>query len=166
MKKHGSRLRVWIFLSIICLSTTSAFARFEQGTYRIGASLGLRGTNDGIEFSLGGAFGYFLLDGLDLGLSTVVQTGGVDPTLVWLSADLRFIPLPDLQVTPFLKTSGGRLFVIDYDDAWLVSAGGGLIYPLGPRLAVEIGAGYRWYFYPSQDPISSYYLQMGLMFLI
>ena len=166
MKKHETRLRVLVFLSLICLGNASAFARFEQGTYRVGASLGLRGTDDGVEFSLGGAFGFFLLDGLDLGLSTVVQTGGVDPTLVYLSSDLRFIPLPDLQVTPFLKTSGGRLFVIDFVDAWLVSAGGGLIYLMGPRLGLEIGAGYRWYFYPHGDPISTYYLQMGLMFLI
>ncbi|HUU03031.1 MAG TPA: hypothetical protein VM425_16480 [Myxococcota bacterium] len=146
-----------------------ARARFEMGTMHVGAGLGLRGGDEGVTFSFNGSFGFFVLHGLELSISPLLQTGGGEPTIVLLEGGLRFIPLPDLELTPYLKVSGGRLFVIDEFDAWMVSAGGGLLYLFGPWYGIDISGGYRWFFWPADDSTDStsgtYYVQLGLLLL-
>jgi hypothetical protein len=154
---------VVLVATVLCVCGP-AQARFEAGTIRFGAGLGLRGTPEGAVFSLGASGGVFLLHGLDLGLSGVLQTGGGEDTLFLLTGDLRFIPLPDLELTPYLEVSGGRLFV-EWDDAWVVSAGGGLLYLFGPWYGIDLGVGYRWLIYPDDSVTGDYTVQMGVVML-
>lgn len=139
-------------------------ARFEAGTFRFGAGLGLRGSDQGAVFSFGAAGGVFVLKGFDLGISGLLQTGGETGTLFLLAADVRFIPFADLDLTPYIKASGGRLFV-EWDDAWMVSAGGGLLYMFGPWYGIDLSVAYRWLIYPEGDPEGNYDVQMSILLL-
>jgi hypothetical protein len=159
-------------LMTACMALTiggPARARFETGTMRVGAGLGLRGGDDGVTFSIDGSFGFFVLHGLELSISPLFQTGGGEPTLFLLEGGLRFIPLPDLQLTPYIQAGAGRLFVIDQFDAWMVSAGGGLLYLFGPWYGIDISGGYRWFFWPADDSkdnsSGTYYIQIGLLLI-
>ena len=155
-----------VFLAILTLIllTAPARARFEAGTFRFGAGLGLQGSPGGAIFSVGASGGVFVLKGLDLGVSTVFHTGGI-PTQFVATGGVRFIPLPDLMLTPYIKAAGGRLFV-EGDDAWTVSAGGGLLYMIGPWYGIDLQGTYFWLFFPGEDPISDYNITMGLVFFL
>jgi hypothetical protein len=145
------------------LLAAPASARFEAGTFRFGAGLGLQGHEDGIVFSLGAAGGVFVLKGLDVGISTVLHTGDI-PTQFLATGGVRFIPLPDLTLTPYIRAGGGRLFV-EGDDAWTVSAGGGLLYMFGPWYGIDLQGTYMWFFFPGEDPIGDWYITAGLVLL-
>jgi hypothetical protein len=153
-----------LMITVMMLSPISARARFESGTFRFGAGLGLRGSDQGAVFSFGASGGVFVLKGFDLGLSGLLQTGGEAGTLFLLAADVRFIPFADLELTPYLKASGGRLFV-EWDDAWMVSAGGGLLYMFGPWYGIDLSVAYRWLIYPEGDPDGNYDVQVGVLLL-
>jgi hypothetical protein len=152
--------RILLFSAIMLLAAP-AQARFEQGTFRFGAGMGLYGTSEGVVFSFGASGGVFVLKGLDLGVSAVLSTGGDYPTQVATTGGIRFIPLPDLNITPYLKAGGGRLF-IEGDDAWIVSVGGGLLYMFGPWYGIDIQGTYAWYFFPDGDPIGDWGITGGL----
>ena len=158
------RIAILVALAVTCLTDTPARARFEMGSLRIGAGLGLRGSPEGTLFSASATFGVFVLQGLELHVSNLVQTGGDSPTVYLLTGGVRFIPLPDLHLTPYLAGEGGRLFIGDgAEDAWVAGAGGGLLYMLGPSWGIDLGVGYRWYFFPDEDPIGDWDVQVGLI---
>jgi len=163
-----NRIRLFFCLALffaLLLSSTQARPHFEQGDLRVGAALGLRGTEEGVSFSIGGACGFFVLDGLELSIEPLFQTGGGEPTLFMLTADVTFIPLTDLVIAPYIRGGGGRLFVLEGVDAWIASAGGGLIYLFGPWYGIDIGGGYRWFFFPEDEIAGSYYVRAGLVLL-
>ena len=148
----------------LLLLATPASARFEAGTFRFGAGLGLQGSPGGVIFSLGASGGVFVLKGLDVGVNTVFQTGGDIPTQFLATGGIRFIPLPDLTLTPYIRAGGGRLFV-EGDDAWTISAGGGLLYMFGPWYGIDLQGTYMWFFFPGEDPIGDWYITAGLVLL-
>ena len=152
-------LLVSVFLVLLA---ATASARFEQGTFHFGAGMGLRGSEGGAVFSLGVSGGFFVLKGLDLGISTVLHTGGDIPTQCMTTGSVRFIPLPDLVFTPYIKAGGGRLF-IEGDDAWTVSVGGGFLYMMGPWYGIDLQGTYFWLFFPGEDPYSDYTITAGLV---
>jgi hypothetical protein len=69
---------------LLVLLASPARARFEPGTFRLGAGLGFRGSSGGITFSIGAAGGVFVLKGLDFGISTRwLFYPGEDPAGDW-----------------------------------------------------------------------------------
>jgi len=158
-------IRIVVITALLFVGLSPARANFEQGTMRVGAGMGLRGGSDGVTFSFSGSFGFYVLKGLGLSISPLFQTGGGDPSFIMLTGDIRYIPFPDLELVPYINGGGGRLFVFDYIDAWVVSAGGGLIYLFGPWYGLDMGAGYRWYFFDEEDVQGSYYINIGLLLI-
>ena len=156
--------RILLFFTTLMLLAAPASARFEQGTFRFGAGMGLQGSSEGVIFSLGASGGVFVLKGLELGVGTVFQTGGDIPTQFLATGGIRFIPLPDLMLTPYIRAAGGHLFV-EGDDAWTVSAGGGLLYMFGPWYGIDLQGTYMWFFFPGEDPIGDWYITAGLVLL-
>jgi len=69
----------------------------------------------------------------------------------------------------YLNAGGGRLFVVNELDAWMVSVGGGLLYLFGPWYGIDISGGYRWFFWPADESsdttTGTYYVQLGLLLL-
>ena len=159
-----TKLRTVVIIVALLAGLSPAQANFEQGTMRVGAGMGLRGGDDGVTFSFSGSFGFYVLKGLGLSITPLVQTGGGEPTLIMLTTDLRYIPFPDLHIAPYIDGGGGRLFVFDYSDAWVASAGAGMIYLFGDWYGLDMGAGYRWYFFP-EDTQGSYYVNIGLLLI-
>jgi len=154
---------IFFLLLAVSLPYASVQSRFEAGTLHFGGGMGLRGSSQGAIFSVSASGGVFVLKGLDLGITTWLQTGGDLPLMFMLTADTRFIPFPDFYLTPYIHTAGGRLFTKG-DDAWVLSAGGGLLYLTHDIYGIDFGVGYRWFFFP-EEVLDSYYLQVGLIIL-
>jgi hypothetical protein len=142
-----------------------AGARMEPGDLRLGAGLGLRSTEAGVMFAAGASFGVFVVHGLEPGIDFAFQTGADSPTLLALSGSLRWVMLPELSLSPYLRAGGGRLFLVDFEDAWMATAGAGLVYWIGPWYGLDVGADYRWYFFPDET-IGGFDIRFGLIFLI
>jgi hypothetical protein len=152
-------------ISLVLIAVTpQAQARFEMGTLRVGAALGVRGSSAGTTFAAAGTFGVFALKGVEVSVSNLFQTGGDSPTIYMLTGGVRLIPLPDLELTPYVAGEGGHLFV-EGSDAWVAGVVGGLLYMIGPWYGLDVGVGYRWFFYPNEDPIGNWDVQVGLVFV-
>ncbi len=159
------------FCSILALTlfvllgpSNPASARMEPGEMRFGAGLGLRSTDEGLTFSAGATFGVFALQGLESGVDLYFQAGGSSATLFALSGYVRWVVLPDAFLSPYVRLGGGRLFIQDMGDAWLLSAGGGLVYWIGEWYGIDLGADYRWHLF-ADEIAGGFDTRIGLMFV-
>ena len=156
-----------LLLSLVVLPlllSTSAQARFDAGTFRLGLGLGFEDNAGGTVFAFGLSGGVLILKGFDVGISTTIQAGSGDyPTTFILTGDLRWILLPDMVFTPYIGASGGRVFVESNNDGFLAGPAGGIIYILGEHFALDLGVGYTWWFFPDQDPQGAFEFGLGLM---
>ncbi|MBN2498736.1 MAG: hypothetical protein JXR96_29365 [Deltaproteobacteria bacterium] len=158
--RRTRRIPVWLLALPLVLAAGEAQARLEMGTLRLGLGLGLRSSSTGLTFAASGTFGVFALKGLEFGVDTHFQAGGDSPTLGILAGYGRYVVLPDYPVTPYALAGGGHLFV-EGPDAWVVSAGGGVLYFFHEMLGLDIGVEYRWFFFP-EETLGGFDVVLGL----
>jgi hypothetical protein len=109
----------------------------------VGLALGFGAGGGSTSFTVGGAFGYFVLAGLEPGLELEVTFSSDRPTLTSLLPYLRWVVWRSYSVSPYLKVQGGRWFISDdYGDLWVVGGGGGLVFFLGRRYGIQLEALY------------------------
>jgi hypothetical protein len=121
-------------------------APFSRGTSMGGLVFGLGTSGDQTVFTFGASYGYFVLNGIAPGLSTVVTAGTDRPTTVELAPFVRIVPWRHYPVAPLLLVKGGRLFVDGFDDLWEAGGGGGLAIFASPRFALTLEVIYLRYF--------------------
>jgi len=138
-----------LVLAVVLAGSSPASARFTPYDVDLGLTLAFGRSSAGSIFGLGLRGGVFVLPGVETGISSFYQTGSGAPDLAQLSGLLRLVLLPDRALTPFAMGTAGRLFT-EGADAWIFSAGGGLIQLLSERLALEIALFRRWYLYPEE----------------
>ena len=117
---------------------------FGQGVVNLGGGAAFgSGSDGGFAFTVGLNGGYFVLDGLEPGVSTSLTVGsGIDTQLLLLPY-IRWVLYRSFSFSPYLKVAGGGLFV--FADAGtrklgLYGGGGGVVFGLGGRLALNIEA--------------------------
>ena len=151
-------MRTWIALALLFSSSIAAAqqpeaietepppAPFGRGTSLGGLVFGL-GTGGGqTVFTFGASYGYFVLNGIAPGLSTIVTAASNSPTTVELAPFVRIVPWRHYPVAPILLVKGGRLFVDGFDDLWLAGGGGGLVFFASPHVAFTLEVIYVRYF--------------------
>lgn len=84
---------------------------FGQHAMNAGFALGLGVGGEGFAMGVGGAFGYFVLDGLEPGVDFNVTFGSDQPVVVSLMGYLRWVFWRAFPFSPFLKVQGGAWFV-------------------------------------------------------
>lgn len=113
---------------------------FEQGKVRVSLSGGTIHTYDSTYFVLGGGVGYFVLDGLELGLDGTHWFGGT-PSVSKLSPGVQYFLY---QLDPFIPYVGGfykHWFVSDgYRDLDTLGGRVGLVFVVGSSLYLGVGA--------------------------
>ncbi len=109
------------------------------------------GVAQDLSFNIGGSFGYFVLDGLEPGLSVDVTFGPEQHTVVSLLGYLRYILWRSFTVSPFLRVQGGRWFIVDGTDIAVVGPSVGLVYFLTSYLGLQAEGGFL-YLVPDQGP--------------
>lgn len=116
---------------------------FSQGSMNLGLVLGFS-ASQGTAFALGGAFGYFVLSGLEPGLELEVTFGSDRPTVTSLLPYLRWVIWRSYTLSPYVKAQGGRWFISDQDDLSAIGGGGGLVFFLTRNAGLQLeGMVYR-----------------------
>ena len=119
---------------------------FGEGSSFGGGSVGFTTGSGRTDLSVGASYGYFVLDGLGVGLSMELMWSNVVPTTFELAPFVRLVPFRWYPISPILIARGGRVFIGQgYEDLWFVEFGGGLAYFLSPRTALTIEGIYTRY---------------------
>ena len=170
---------MWLIVIILCAARQAlgqtddqagqdSYAYFQRGRIELiaGGGYGSFNNSNYLILLLGG--GYYLRDGLSLGLTGEAWVGS-QPQFYDVSPQIRYVFL-DLpwRFKPYLGTFYRRTFYT-HEFGPLDSAGGrtGLVFPLSPRAYLTGGAVYEHYFncnknvYTSCDEV---YPEIGLEF--
>ncbi len=99
---------------------------FAQGAMNLGLIFGIS-AGQTTSITLGGAFGYYVLNGLEPGLELEVIFGSDRNTVTSLLPYLRWIIWRSYSFSPFLKVQGGRWFISNEDDLTVLGGGGGAV---------------------------------------
>lgn len=111
---------------------------FDKGRFNLGLGLNF-GRTDANEryYVFGGGLGYYVLDGVELGLGTSIQFGA-GPTILRTIPGVRYVVQPLVgksPLIPYVGTFVGRYFVSDgIDDMSTVGGRVGAIYVSGSLL--------------------------------
>ena len=116
---------------------------FSQGSVRLTLILGTGSTRTDNYFIIGGGLGYFLLDGLAVGLDYEAWLFA-EPVLQRLSPEARYVFHMVPVIKPYVGTFYRRTFVTDQDDYNQVGGRVGAYYlPKAGRMFVGGGAVYE-----------------------
>ena len=120
-------------LCLTLLATPSAVAQgpFDQGRIRLHFGAATAGSSGNRYFVLGLGVGYYLVDGLEVGLDTEAWLGG-DPDLAKISPQLRYV----FHMVPILRPYIGTFY-----KHWFVGDGRQDIDTIGGRLGAFYVAG-------------------------
>lgn len=142
-----------VSLALLAASPAAADERkpFPQHTMNAGLALGLGVNGSDVSFNVGANFGYFVIDGLEPGLSVDVSFGTDQDTTISLMPYLRWVFWRARPFSPYLKVQGGRWFVIDNVDISLVGGGVGFVFFITDWLAIQ-AEGLAMYLIPDEGP--------------
>ena len=118
----------WLF--IVCIVFLSVAIQniyagpFEKGGSRVSVVVGSGYTLDESYIILGLGAGYFVLDGLELGLDGQVWMGG-DPDIYKLKPQATYILPIQSRLRPYGGVFYSRIFIDGYDDLDTAGARGG-----------------------------------------
>ena len=119
---------------------------FGRGSSFGGGFLGLATGAGRTDFTVGANFGYFVVNGLGLGLTTELTASNVYPTTFEIAPFVRLVPFRWYPISPILIARAGRLFIGQgYEDLWFVEGGGGFAYFTSPRVAFTLEVIYSRY---------------------
>lgn len=116
---------------------------FSKGSIRATALIGTGSSTTDTYLILGAGLGYFLIDGLEVGLDWDIWFLA-DPVLNRLSPETRYVFHMVPVVKPYIGAFYRHTFVADYDDFDYIGGRiGAYIIPSGGRTFVGAGAVYE-----------------------
>jgi hypothetical protein len=135
-------------VSVVGLSLVSSSAAAEpyrQGSFRVSGGMGYVSSTAYNYVTLGGGGGYYVVDGLELGLDVNTWLGA-DPTVTTLTPSTTFTFFMVPQAKPYVGFFYRHWFVGDsFDDVDSWGARAGLRIPAGPAV-FSIGVVYEQQF--------------------
>ncbi|HET7544905.1 MAG TPA: hypothetical protein VFK05_33790 [Polyangiaceae bacterium] len=115
---------------------------FSRGAIRLTLLVGTASTHNDNYFIIGGGLGYYVLDGLELGLDYEAWLFA-KPVIQRLSPEIRYVFHMVPVIKPYVGTFYRRNFVTDYDDYNQLGGRIGAFYmPKGGRMYFGAGAVY------------------------
>jgi hypothetical protein len=119
---------------------------FGRGSSLGGGFFGLSTGGGRTDVFVGASYGYFVVNGLGVGLSVELAASNVVPTTFELAPFVRLVPFRWYPLSPIFLARGGRVFVGQgYEDLWFIEGGAGLAYFMSPRVALTVEVVYSRY---------------------
>jgi len=112
---------------------------YDQGSKTVTVIAGSGESFDDDYFILGGGAGYFVLDGLELGLTWERWFGG-DPDFDQVTPDITYVLSTDTSVDPYIGVLYRRLLIDGLDDLSGIGARAGVNITLSERAYLGVGA--------------------------
>lgn len=144
---------VGIIIFSIAISDTYADP-FEKGASRVSVVVGSGYTLNESYVILGLGAGYFVLNGLELGLDGQAWIGG-DPDIYKLKPQATYTILTQSRIRPYAGVFYSHIFIDGYDDQDTAGARGGIYFTSDEKWFMGIGAVYESYLDCDKDVYSS-----------
>jgi len=140
---------------------------FRKGSIRLGGGLGYVQTVGGDGFvSIGLSGGYFLVDGLELGIDGSAWIGA-NPSVTILGTRLTYVVFQVPHLHPYAGPFYRHWFVgQQMPDIDTIGVRGGLIVPAGPRFYAFGGVGYERVVSACDRNCSNIFPEFGLSFVL
>jgi len=148
----------WVFImGIVILSfvISDTYADpFGKGSTRVSFVVGSGYTLDESYVILGLGAGYFIANGLELGLDGQAWVGG-DPDIYKLKPQATYIVPIQSRIRPYAGAFYSRIFIDGYDDQDTAGARGGVYFTSNQKWFMGVGAVYESYLNCDKDVYSS-----------
>jgi hypothetical protein len=144
---------VILIIFSIAISETCA-EPFGKGSSRVSVVVGSGYTLNENYVILGLGAGYFLLNGLELGLDGQAWVGG-DPDIYKLKPQATYIIPTQSRIRPYAGVFYSHIFIDGYDDQDTAGARGGIYFTSNEKWFMGIGAVYESYLDCDEDIYSS-----------
>lgn len=143
-----------IIMSFALMPLANADAgSFDQGNVRLSVSGGGGHAFGDNYVVLGLGIGYYVLDGLELGLDADAWIG--DPEIYTLSPQVRYVLHHVQHVKPYAGVFYRRTFIEDLDDLDAIGFRGGAFVTIGRGSYLGVGAVYNIYLDCERDEYES-----------
>ena len=136
---------------IVTIADADPFAR---GNFRASVVGGSGRAFDDTYFILGLGAGYYLIDGLEVGLDGEAWFGG-DPDIYKISPALRYVLPLDAMLRPYVGGFYRHTFIQGLDDLDSLGARGGVYFVTGSNWFFGVGVVYESYLNCSESTYSS-----------
>jgi hypothetical protein len=144
---------VFVFLLNTAISETNA-EPFEKGSSQVSVVVGSGYTFDENYIILGLGAGYFVANGVELGLDGQAWLGG-DPAIYKLKPQATYVLPIQARIRPYGGVFYSHIFIDGYDDLDTAGARGGVIFTSDGRWFMGVGAVYESYLDCDEDVYSS-----------
>ena len=152
------RKSMWFHIVIIIIfsiAISDTYAKpFGKGSSRVSVVVGSGYTLDESYVILGLGAGYFVLNGLELGLDGQAWVGG-DPDIYKLKPQATYIIPTQSRIRPYAGVFYSHIFIDGYDDQDTVGGRGGIYFTSNEKWFMGIGAVYESYLDCDKDLYSS-----------
>ena len=117
---------------------------FKEGSIRVSIVVG-SGQTFGDDYTIIGlGAGYYVKDGLELGLDGEAWLGG-DPDIYKLSPQAKYILSTQSRLRPYIGAFYNHSFIDNYDDLDTIGGRGGVYFVQNERWFIGVGAAYESY---------------------
>lgn len=139
-------LRSSITLAALILTCNLSFAAdpFSQGSKRGSLILGAGESFDESYVIFGIGAGYYVLDGLEIGLNWQTWLGG-DPTINQLTPEITYVFHNTANINPYVGALYRKTWISGFDDLSAYGGRAGVYFPTGPRVYIGLGGVYLKY---------------------
>ena len=145
----------FVCLALLSVAIPVTYAGpFEKGGTRVSVVVGSGYTLDENYVILGLGAGYFVFDGLELGLDGQAWLGG-EPDLYKLKPQATYIVPTQSRVRPYGGVFYSHIFIDGYDDLDTAGARGGVLFTSDNKWFIGVGAVYESYLDCDEDVYSS-----------
>lgn len=117
---------------------------FQAGSMRFSLVAGSGRSFDDNYAVVGMGVGYFVVDGLEVGLDGEAWFGG-DPDIYKLSPQVKYVLPLQSKIRPYAGAFYRRTFLDGLDDQNSVGARGGIYFISSPNMSFGVGAVYESY---------------------
>ena len=139
---HSIKLMLFILLAV-CTGSVAADP-FSQGAKRGSIIVGSGQSFDESYVILGVGAGYYVLDGLEIGLNFQTWLGG-DPSINQLTPEITYVFSNQSRFDPYVGALYRKTWISGFDDLSAIGGRAGVYIPSGDRFFFGIGAVYLKY---------------------
>ena len=138
--------RIWpaFLIAVFLAGPTSASEPFSKGSFRGTAILGSGSSFDDDYIILGVGAGYYVIDGLELGLNVQTWLGG-DPDITQVTPEITYVFRTGGRIFPYAGALYRRSFISDRKDLDAYGGRGGVNIASGDRAWIGVGGVYLKY---------------------
>lgn len=141
IKNLSTKLKFSLIISLVTLSLTSSLA--YAGPFDKGKTIATVAIGSGQFFRedyliIGAGIGYYVTDGIELGLDVDYWTGG-DPSIYEITPKLTYVFENSTQFKPYLGAFYNRTYIEGLDDSDALGYRVGAFMPVGKKTYIGIG---------------------------